>query len=160
MTTKLYPYQFKDSGIEIMIRKVSPLLIIDMQKEYPAPQPPLQEVKIGDLTRMEPNPDHPDYKRAMEAWNMENEERLRKLMVRQGVAFTLSEEQKQDVEALRETYRELYQKEIPYNDRDAYLFYVAIASPRDLQDLINAIMSQNPTEESVQAAQDSFPGAV
>ena len=76
---ELNPFTFKDTGITVQIRKVSPLLIMEVQKAMPVPKPPMQEVVYGDPDDpgakkvQEPNETHPDYLAAIDKYNMDLE---------------------------------------------------------------------------------------
>lgn len=157
--SQIIPYTIRDTGITIKIRKVSPLLAMELTRAFPAPTPPMQEVKIGDEVRMEPNPAHPDYLKAQAQYQADFESKMRKLIIDRGVVIELDEAQQAEVKELREYWQESYGIALPGNDREVYISYIALGTDVDLTELIDAIMRRSqPTESGVGTAQDSFRG--
>lgn len=157
--TELTTFVFKDTGISVKIKKVSPLLVMEVQKALKTPVPPMQEVDYGDgKKKLEPNEASPEYQKALEAYNIEVEQAVRKLIIRRGVIFDLTDEQKEEVRELRQFWKDNYKTELDGTDVEIFISYIAIGSPEDLQELIQAVMQRSqPTEEVIKRAQDSFP---
>ena len=162
---ELTPHTFKDTGITVMIRKVSPLLIMDIQKEMPPPKPPMQEVVYGNPDDpgakrvQEPNEAHPDYLAAIDKYNLDLEEKIRRFMVKRGVIFTLTPEQKEEIKELREDWKEEFDKDISMPDKLLYISYIAIGTDSDMEELMDVIMRRSqPTEAVMSDVKASFPG--
>ena len=162
---ELHPFTFKDTGITVQIRKVSPLLIMEVQKAMPVPKPPTQEVVYGDpndpgAKRVEePNEAHPDYLESIDKYNGELEAKVRKFMIERGVVITLSDEQKNEVKELREYWKEEFSAELSGNDKYLYVSYIAIGTDADMEEVMDVIMRRSqPTEAAMAEAKDGFQG--
>lgn len=160
MTDKLWPFEFRDTGVTVYIRKVSPMLVVELQKAFPPPVPPRQRVEIGGEFVEEPNPAHPDYLDAMKAYNVEFEQRVRKLLINRGVIIPeVNTTWKDEVAELRQFWLDTYGKELEGDDKSLYISYLAVGTDADLTDLLTAIMQRSqPTEAEVSAAKASFQG--
>lgn len=164
---ELTPFTFKDTGITVQIRKVSPLLIMEVQKAMPVPKPPMQEVVYGDpgdpgaKTVKEPNEAHPDYLADIDAYNMELEMKVRKFMIMRGVVIHLSDDQKQDVKELREEWKEEFGVELSGNDKLLYISYIAIGTDSDMEEMMDVIMRRSqPTEAAMSEVKAGFPSQI
>lgn len=156
-------YTFPESGFKIGIKKVSPYLPVEMRRIFPAPVPPMQEVDYGDGDKkLEPNPASMDYQRELAEYNTGMEAKIRRLIIKRGTIFEMTDEMKEELEELRQYWRddmgqELEEKE----DKVAYLTYLAIGSDSDIQELVTAIlMRSQPTEAAIKDAVDNFRGKV
>lgn len=164
-TSELTPHTFKDTGISIKIRKVSPMLIMEVQKAFPPPKPPMQEVVYGDpgepgaKTVKEPNEAHPDYLVAIDEYNLELEVKVRQLMFKRGVRINLDDDQKQEVKELRADWKEMFDVELSGNDKYVYISYIAIGTDSDMEELQEVIMRRSqPTEAAVAESKAGFQG--
>lgn len=160
MSAKVEPFTFKDTGITVGIRKVSPLLLLKIRDRYPAPKPPLQEVDYGDgKKRLEPNPTHPDYLEAQQAYEQAMELRARTLLIQRGVVLEWTEENKAALQELKDYWQKENGEPFPVeDDLVAFVSYVAVGSDSDLTELIEALVKRSqPTEAAVQGAADRFP---
>lgn len=163
MATKqneLTPFTFKDTGKTVKIKKVSPLLIMQLNKDFPEPEAPLQEVDYGDGDiKLEPNPAHPDYEKSLNQYRYDFEQKMREMMIDRGVVLDLNADEKAEIQELRDYWQEKYQKELAGNDKYIYLSYLCIGTDGDMDDLVNAISRRSqPTNGAVEAAKKSFPG--
>lgn len=152
-------HTFKDTGVQVRIRKVSPLLILKLRESFPPPKPPMQDVEQldGKKTR-EPNPAHPDYVQALADHDALMEQRVRKLLITRGVEFEWTEERRLEVAEIRQSWREMYDQELDGDDKEVYISYVAIGSGEDLTELIEAVARRSqPTEAEVENALSRFP---
>lgn len=162
---ELNPFTFQDTGVTVQIRKVSPLLIMEVQRAMPVPKPPTQEVVYGDPKDPgakkveEPNEAHPDYLEAIDNYNTELEAKVRKFMIQRGVVITLNDEQKADVKELREYWEEEFGVELKGNDKYLYVSYIAIGTDSDMEELMDVIMRRSqPTEAAMAEAKAGFQG--
>lgn len=152
-------HTFKDTGITVRLRKVSPLLVIKLQESFPAPKPPMQEVMLGDEKRIEPNPSHPDYVEALTQHQAEMNARVTSLLIRRGVYPDWNEEKQKEVEEIKTFWKETYGRELDGTPLEIYVSYVAIGSDKDLEELLDAILKRSqPTEGAIAQAQERFPG--
>ncbi len=162
---ELSPFTFEDTGVKVHIRKVSPLLIMEVQKAMPVPKPPTQEVVYGDPDDpgakkvQEPNEAHPDYLAAIDQYNMELEAKVRKFMIKRGVIINLDDDQKQEVKELRKEWKDEFGKELDGNDKFLFISYIAIGTDSDMEELMDVIMRRSqPTEAVMSEAKASFQG--
>lgn len=140
MTDKLIPFVFQSTGVEVALKPVSALLIVDARRSVPRPLPPSERVQNGDGSwREEPNYDAPAYARALEAYNEKVELAVRKLCVKRGVVLRLTDAQKEEVTELREFWRAEYGQELDPDDRYVYVAYIAAGSQADYEALAAAL---------------------
>lgn len=157
----MHTYTFPDTGITVKIRKVSPLLLNEIQRKNQPPKPPMNEVKYGDETRLEPNPADPEYQKAVQQHELDLELKLRRALLRLGVFYELTAEDTRSVAELRQYWQEEYKEELPGTDLEVFISYIAIGSVEDLDELVQSITRRSrPTEEAIAEAQDRFPSEV
>ena len=158
--SKLVPFVFPSSGVSVMIRKVSPLLALEVQRSIPRPKPPTEKVILSSGEEsLEPNWSHPDYETALQEYNLEVEEKTKKLLINRGVDLVLTEELKKEVKELRKYMKDEFGTDIALNDKEVYISYIAVESAKDFEALIGAVLgSSQPTEEEVAVAKESFQG--
>lgn len=156
------PFTFQDSGVTVQIRRVSPLLALELQKKFPAPKPPRNQVPDLDGKLVwEENLADPGYAEALTKYQQDLELRMRRLVIMRGVVYTLTDDDKAQVSELREFWQNTYGEVLEGGDLEVFVSYIAVGSDGDLSDLINAILKRSqPTEEEVREAQNSFPNAV
>lgn len=159
---KLKPFKFPDSGVTVNIRKVSPLLALEVQRSVEKPQPPMEKVVMASGEESEePNRSHPDYQDALAKYNVEIEEKTKKLLINRGVDIVLTEEMKKEVKELRKFMKEEFETELGLNDKEVYVSYIAIESAKDFESLIQAVLGAGqPTKQEVEASKESFQGEV
>mgnify|MGYP001595241721 FL=1 len=158
-TNALTTHTFKDTGKTVSIKKVSPLLIMQLQKDFPEPAAPLQEVdyRVGEK-RLEPNPAHPDYEKTLQQYKYDFEQRMREMMIERGVSLSLTDEDKEEIKELRAYWQEKYKKKLGGDDKFVYISYLCIGTDADMDELVNAISRRSqPSNGSVEAARKSFP---
>jgi hypothetical protein len=158
----LKPYTIQDTGVTILIKKVSPLLSGKLRRQYPPPKPPMQEVNYGTKEdpkiKMEPNPAHPDHAQALSDYEAEMSERMQVLLFKRGVVIELTDEMKEEVAELRAFWKEETNEEMEGDDKSIYLANIALGTQEDIEELLNAILRRTqPTEEAINEAKDSFP---
>jgi hypothetical protein len=146
MTEKLIPFTFKSTGIEVALKPVSNVLILEVRRSCPKPLPPVERIENADGTfREEPNPDAPAYADALAAWSEHLEESIRKLCIKRGVVLHLNDTQKAEVAELRDFMRAEFGRELDSNDRYVYVAYIAVGGGSDYADLVNAVL-QRPSD--------------
>ena len=157
-TDKLKTFVCKDTGVVLKIQNVGSALVSQLRRDFPPPQPPMQEVDYGDGNKkMEPNSAAPEYIEALTRYAADFEDKLQRLVIKRGVVLTLTEEQKQEIQDLRDFYRTEYDREIAFDDKMAYILMIAGGTDDGLAELVNAIVRRSqPVEEDVQAALDTF----
>jgi hypothetical protein len=155
---ELTPFTFKDTGITILTRRVSPLLMYELRKQFPAPEPPLQKVSFGeDEETYEPNPAHPEYHAAMNKYNSEFKDKAMVLLIKRGTVINWTDEMRGEIAELRKFWMDEYGWELPKDDTLAYIQYICVGSPQDLDEFTTFITTRSqPTEEAVAEAQ-KFP---
>lgn len=148
-----------DSGKTVKIRKVSPLLFIQLRKDFPAPKPPKNKVTDMDGREvMEENLADPNYLQALEDYNAAIEVRMGKLIYKRGVDVEVDQAALQE---LKDFYKTEFGKELTGDDKEMYVQYVLIQSQKDYDALTNAVLDiSQPTKEDMAAATHSFPGKV
>lgn len=162
MSAKLEPYVFKDTGETVMIRKVSPLLVIKLRERFPAPKPPLQTVDYGDGPKQEQNPTEPGYLLAVQDYEQTMERRVRNLLIQRGVVIDWDDEKKSRLAELRAWWKETYNEDLDdLDDTFAYVSYICVGSDSDLEELVNVLIKRSqPSPEGVEAAQERFKSPV
>lgn len=158
----LLRHTFKDSGIEIEIRKVGPTtqqrLAQAIMKEFPEPPIPTVETELGP----EQNAADPAYLEAKAAWEQKTRNELTQrlmLIAALEAEVTIDDAARADITRKQ---RHLRLIGIPYednpeltpeeNERVFYILHVAAGTPEDLGEFSQAVMRRSvPTEEVVQA---------
>lgn len=154
---ELTPFIFKDTGIAVQIRKVSPLLIMDMRQNFPEPKPPTQEVEINGKKVIEENRAHPDFRAAMETYSLEFENRMRRFLIRRGVSVHITDEIRAQIAQLKADYLEDTGSELKGSDEYIYISYIAIGTDADMEELIERITQRSqPTPEEVELGKVMF----
>lgn len=177
---------FKDSGIEVELRKLGPTTLQRITEalrrecmampagaEHKYPEAPVEKIEIGGEERLEVNERHPDHLAALEKWarwamNQVTERYLRIAAVDAIFPLDVSEaeisEEAQRVrrrlsaEGVDLTYYEQYTPE--ENDRIVWLLHIACATREDLDELYTALLNRTTvSEEAVQAHVGTFPPA-
>jgi hypothetical protein len=157
----LTDYTFKDTGITVKIKKISPMLAADVSASMPDPLPPEQEVDYGEPRgkRMEPNYSDPGYQAELAAHKQKVFAALQRVMIKRAVVI----EGDEWMDAVKE-YREFIHTETgaPLAEPDDMLVYVmrvCIGSQEDMMELLSAITTRSqPTQEAVEQAKRSFRG--
>ncbi len=147
MTQKLTLMQLS-TGVEIAVQPVSNLLMVEVQRTMPRPKPPMEKIQNADGTwREEPNPHHPDYEAAISEWMGDLEQAIRRLCIKRGVVLRLNDEQRKEVDELREFMRTEFKQELDSDDRFVYVAYIAVSGETDYQKLVSAIVGRSqPTD--------------
>ncbi len=154
---ELIPFVFSDTGKRVLLRKLSPLLAQQLRKDFPPPEPPLQEVDFGGEKSYEPNYSHPDYQYKLKQYEADFNEKSQRLLIKRGVVLTWTDEMRAELDELRKFYRDEYGKELPADDHICYVSYLCPGSDSDLEEMINKLMRRTqPTGEAVAEAQDMF----
>ena len=159
MTSKITSVTLPDSGVTLQIKRISPMLLVDLRKQLKRgiakPQPPLQEVLIGDEKKMQPNEAHPDYLAALQDYNADIGQLYIEAIIYLGVECEIDAA---SVLALRESDLGEF---LPKSDKVVYVSRIACESERDLTLMQNAILGRaQPTEAAVGESAESFPSQV
>lgn len=150
-------FTFPDSGVTIKTRKVSPLLLAEIQKTLPPPTPPMQEVDYGGTKRMEPNPVHPDYVQALAAYRADFSNLIFRALVLIGVECEV------DAEAVGKLRADMQQfgVTLPPEDKFVYVAHILCTSNEDVTALRDLLLRHSqPTEVAVAEATERFPAEV
>jgi len=158
----LIPHTVKDTGAVLMLRKVSPLLALEVRNAIDKPQPPQQEVDYGDGKLIkEPNYAHPEYKSALEAYEELVTEKTNNLVIKRGVHVDLTAEAKAAVKELRKEWMDEMGTDLPHNDKYVYICYICLGTNEDFQELLETIMSRSGINgPALEAAQDTLKSEV
>jgi hypothetical protein len=163
MSTKnpaLTPFTFKDTGRTVLTRRVSPYMVFELQRAFPPPAPPMQEVDYGDgKTRLEPNSANPDYIESVKKYNLDFQEKMQRLIIKRGIHVNLSDDDREEVAELRKFWMDEFEKELDPDDRMVFILHICIGSDTDLEEILNAITRRSqPTEPAIKEALDGFRG--
>lgn len=149
------------SGVVLRLHKAPPYAIqTATQQAGDQPEPPL--VYIETNGRNEPNPDDPDYKRALARWRLRQSELLSNVLFLLGTSIEHVPEGVPRVEddGWIDKLRVIGIPIDSQNEHERYLAwlrYVALESPKDISYLIQSVIrGSGATEEDVQQALDSF----
>jgi hypothetical protein len=157
----LTDFTFKDTGITIKIKKISPMLAADVSAAMPEPLPPEQEVDYGEPRGkvMERNYSDPNYQSLVIEHRRKLYATLQRAMILRSVTVD-GDDWKEDVKE----YKSFIQSQTgglvdEENDLVLYVTRVCVGSQADLNDLMAAITRRSqPTEEAVTAAKADFRG--
>jgi hypothetical protein len=164
--TALPSFTFPDSGITVRLRRISPdtqaRIAQALSKEWdatnPRPQPPLQHVETLDGESDVPNPEEPEYAKALHQWltmfNIEVGRRLFELAMNMLVVDV-------DTVAVQQLRDEMAAIGAPFDDdaddREIYIKQVCISSVLDSAALVAYVQGASaPTKDAIQAALDMF----
>jgi len=167
-------HTFKDSGITVSLRKLSPftgdLIGRSLRKERPAPEPPVNLVQYGDgMPVQEKNTADPAYLQAMQEYDVwiaaEAGRRLMNLVIEEAIVIKPEDIDADEVKRVRASMAKIGAPiDAENDDREVYIRYVCIATQEDLEELIAAATRRSqPTEaaiaENVLAFQGNVSGA-
>lgn len=140
------PLTLPDSGAILEYRRVSHMLLADVQRSSKPPRPPLQEVDYAGNKKQEPNPAHPDYLEATQNYRRDLSENILNVAIELGVRVAVDVER---VNELRETFKAA-NLALPVSDKVLYVTRVLCETGKDLETLRDAIIRKSqPTEEAV-----------
>lgn len=154
---RLTDFTFPDSGGAVRVKRIPPMLMRDLQRQFKPPKPPRQEVKYEKGVRTEPNPEHPDYIEALMEYEQEIGEHIYHLIVKMGVVCDV------DVEAVATLRAEMKEVGVNLDPDDKYIYVTRILAEtnEDMQALQAAVLGQSTvTEGGVAEATERFPGEV
>lgn len=156
-------FTFHDTGKVVKIRKVSPMLAIDIDASIPRPAPPTNRVDYGPPKGVvdEPNYNDPGYLAAVRERDARVGIAATRATILRGVTVE-GDEWKKDVEEYRQFILETTGANLEEkNDLILYVLRVCVGSQEDMTDLITAITQRSqPTREGIERAKASFPGQV
>lgn len=160
MTSKVVPYQIKDTERTIQITKVSPLLIRQLRKSYPEPEPPTNTVTLADgRTVEEPNRADPAYEAELREHRQMMSERSNELLIERGVIVALSEADLKEVKELKDFWKKNHNITLEGSDKFIFVNYICLGTGEDIKELVEAITKRSyATAEGTQQALDTFPG--
>lgn len=157
----LTDFTFKDTGISIKIRKVSPMLAADVAASIPEPLPPEQEVDYGEPRGkvMERNFSDPAYQADLATHRQKIFQALQRVIILRAVVVE-GEEWKKDVQEYRDFILQATGKPLDEpEDLIVYVLRVCVGSEDDLTDLLTTITHRSqPTQEAIEQAKRSFRG--
>lgn len=163
---KLYEFTLPDSGITLRYKRVSPMLLANLLRDFPEPAPPLVEVDYGDgEKKWEPNPADPAYQRAVTEHEIDLNLIGIATAIEEGIVAVVPHA---EVQAYRDRYRDRTRtascpegKELRGSDLLVYVQYICAGSEDDLNALLEAMgQRSHPTESGVGEAAATFPGQV
>lgn len=161
-------YTFQDSGITVGIRKIGPntqaQLALQIQREQPKPQPPINETPLGP----EANTADPDYARRLDDWERDCAQSLNRKMFTIAALECECEVDMGEVERKQRTFRAAkfqWEEDSDLSDAERakvfYIEHIACATQDDMGEFYQAVTRRSqPTEAAVQAHVDSFRGDV
>ena len=146
----LTEHTLKDTGRTVLIRKVSPYLITEVDDSLKRPRPPKVEVKYETKTVMEENESDPDYREALREYVKKRNGLFNKIVLLRGCAVNLTDEQKQEVKDLRELTLAETGVVLAGSDEWVYITKICVGTDDDLKELVNAITRRSfPTEGAI-----------
>lgn len=166
---ELPTYTFAVTGVEVKIRRLGPFTMDEirksLKKQRKPPEVPTVVVEVGDarVRLSEPNPGDPDYRRAVEEYNLWISttigEKMMDLMVNYCILCTVEEDIVTEKRALLAMIDPTINEE--YSDREVYVQHYLLGTTDELESVQNFILGRSmPTEEAVQEHIDTFPGDV
>lgn len=156
---KTFEVTLPDSGAKLRVKRISPMTIMGISRQFPGPKPPVQEVDYGASKRLEPNPLAPSYLAEL----AEHQQKLSLIVLRAFIRLGVEVEvDAVAVAAYRADMAALGIK-LENGDDDKYVYVANILCETndDLVALRGAIEGSSiPTEGKVAEAQAAFPGNV
>jgi len=147
MDTK--PFTFPGSGIAVQVRRVPQQLMQDAQATIKSPKPPMQEVELDGKVRLEPNYAHPDYLQALEDQQVAQMKLSQKILVRLGVVYTLTDEDRAELQNVLLVMKELGIEPSGDTELEQWVYYVAAPTVGDLTELMQEVLGLSvPTPKS------------
>lgn len=169
-------HTFRDSGIAVKLRKLSPMTSQDIVAQCrrdladSEPKPPIVEIDYGQGTIKEPNRGDPTYTRLHAEWETEvnklANERLFKLAALDAVEITIGAEERAQIARAKRIMKiaahidwqddpELTEAE---NLQYFYIRHIACGSPEDVQEFYQAVATRSqPTEAAIERHKETFP---
>lgn len=161
MTTKLYSHRIKDTDKVVQVRKVSSLLARELLKEFPEPPIPTNKVILNGQEIYEENESDPDYREKLRKHKTKLTEAMNNLLIDRGVFVVLTEEDKQEVNELKEWWQDKYSKPLSGSDEYIFVRHICISTMEDLKELLTAITRRTQaTQEGTQQALETFPSEI
>ena len=151
-----------DSGVEVKLRAISPMMVsMDMMRTLPKPPPPLQKIDMGDGDVMwERNYSSADYKLALAEWESALELKTAPVLILRALDKHFSDEEKQELKVLRAEMED-FGMILPKSDKLVWFQHVACGSDADFVAFLTFLSSSGePSEEVVAGIQNGFPGDV
>lgn len=158
------PYTLKNKQV-VLVRKVSMFLAQEIQRQFPAPRAPIQQVNYGTEDepewREEPNPAHPDYEAALERHAMESEMRMAMLAIVRGARIEWNDEKKAALAEVRDDMKdfgidldEQARAIVPLGgdklDLYIYVRYIVCSDPASYEELVSVLIGMSqPTEAAI-----------
>jgi hypothetical protein len=156
---ELTSFTFKDTGITVKIRKISPMLAADVAAAIPEPLPPEQTVDYGEPRGKvsERNYSDPNYLVQMAQHNIKVFRALQRVMILRSVTVD-GDEWKAEVQEYRDFIEKHTDKPLDEpEDLVVYVLRICVGSEEDLNDFLSYVTRRSqPTPEAVEAAKDSF----
>lgn len=161
MASVLTDHTFRDTGITVKIRKISPMLAADIRNSIPAPIPPENEVDYGPPKGKvkEQNVTDPNYLTQVTEWNLKVYMLWRRVMVLRAVdQDSLPAGWNDEVKGYRDFIKAQTGKDLDEpEDLVIYILRICVGSEEDLNDFINAVTRRSqPTAEVIEQAKASF----
>ena len=149
---------FKDTGKSVKIRKVSPMVAVDIEKSIPRPKPPMNTVDYGNGPVQEANYSDPGYMNALEERQAEVGFASLRATIMRGVVVE-GDEWKDEVLEYRKFIFETTEKELEEkSDLIVYIMRICMGTQEDMNDLLLAISTRSqPTQEVIDQAKSRFP---
>jgi hypothetical protein len=143
------------TGVVATLRPVSPFIRQAVERAFPPPQPPMVDVDYGDTTQQEPNPNDPDYLKALEEHETEVSIRLRDMMLLHGIDVEIEPKRKQQALELLQSVGLDWPADEP--EYLTYIKYCCIGTDDEANRVIMSIRrNREVSEEDVAAATRMF----
>lgn len=147
-TNNYTPYTIAGSGVSLFIRPVSSFLFRDIEKQYPAPIPPREQIIRADGSFMETeNRAHPDYIAAVREREARVNGMMGDLIVELACMIVLTDEQRDEIKAYRDNFKRITGGELAGSIESQYIKYIALADNSDMVELIRAVMNRMRPDE-------------
>jgi hypothetical protein len=151
-------FQF-ENGFRVQIQGVPQDLYFDVQRTFPPPPPPLNEVKTPfGGSKWVPNPHDPEYKNMLKQHSIESGGRMVDYVIWLGTVLSLDPVQREKVKQYRDSYRNQLGLELDSDDKMVYIKKVICdGNFMKMMELSNAIQSlTNASEEAIAEKQNNF----
>ena len=170
---KTFTYEFQDSGVKVVYKRVSPFIGAEIRAETQRNRPSLPTRIVdeeGPLKgTVEEIPPTPEYIEELRRWEQKSNEFLMRFQIKRAIVEILEpDDWREQVEEYR-LERELYIEEmtklnatfkvdpLPEDDVLVFITYIAMATQDDMNEFVRAVSTRSiATDETVAGVKDSF----
>lgn len=150
------------SGVELTLVPVNQTELAPFVQQYAPtiPQPPVETVQTANGPKEIVNENNPEYKAAVQAFEMKHGVFMGAAVIELGVDVEFSDEDQARINSRKKKLEKIFPG-TPENQLDTYLYVKMICTDEEIAQITGAISAiNNPTAQQVQTHIDAFRGGV